>query len=211
MICPKGPGDPAREHIDGVEIYKYAPAPRGRGARRLRVGVRLQLAAHRVAQPARPPHGPVRRHPGLQPARHLLAARPAVARGRRAVRVRPPRSEPRAVPLPLRRARGVLQDASSTGCCSGSSGARSARPTTSSRRTSRTRRSPSAAAIAPRRRHGRAQRPGHAADAAHPPRAPALARRRQPRLPRHHGPAGRRRSGAPRGATSSCTVADAPT
>jgi len=27
VICPKGPGDPARQQIDGVAIYKYKPAP----------------------------------------------------------------------------------------------------------------------------------------------------------------------------------------
>lgn len=27
VICPKGPGDPSRQHIDGVDIYKYRPAP----------------------------------------------------------------------------------------------------------------------------------------------------------------------------------------
>lgn len=26
VICPKGPGDPARQHLDGVDIYKYDPA-----------------------------------------------------------------------------------------------------------------------------------------------------------------------------------------
>lgn len=31
VICPKGPGDPARQHIDGVDIYKYRPAPEARG------------------------------------------------------------------------------------------------------------------------------------------------------------------------------------
>ncbi|MCB1297619.1 MAG: glycosyltransferase family 4 protein [Microthrixaceae bacterium] len=31
VICPKGPGDPARQHIDGVDIYKYAPAPEAKG------------------------------------------------------------------------------------------------------------------------------------------------------------------------------------
>ncbi|MDQ4214265.1 glycosyltransferase family 4 protein [Microbacterium capsulatum] len=31
VICPKGPGDPAHEDIDGVHIYKYAPAPEARG------------------------------------------------------------------------------------------------------------------------------------------------------------------------------------
>ncbi|MEO8908100.1 MAG: glycosyltransferase family 4 protein [Microbacteriaceae bacterium] len=33
VICPKGPGDPARQHIDGVDIYKYAPAPEAEGFR----------------------------------------------------------------------------------------------------------------------------------------------------------------------------------
>ena len=31
VICPKGPGDPARQEIDGVRIYKYRPAPEARG------------------------------------------------------------------------------------------------------------------------------------------------------------------------------------
>jgi glycosyltransferase involved in cell wall biosynthesis len=31
VICPKGPGDPARQHIDGVDIYKYKPAPEAQG------------------------------------------------------------------------------------------------------------------------------------------------------------------------------------
>lgn len=31
VICPKGPGDPAFQHIDGVDIYKYAPAPEAEG------------------------------------------------------------------------------------------------------------------------------------------------------------------------------------
>lgn len=31
VICPKGPGDPAFEEIDGVRIHKYAPAPEARG------------------------------------------------------------------------------------------------------------------------------------------------------------------------------------
>lgn len=32
VICPKGPGDPGRETIDGVDILKYRPAPQARGA-----------------------------------------------------------------------------------------------------------------------------------------------------------------------------------
>src|SRR5262245_55418339 len=31
VICPKGPGDPARETLDGVHIYKYRPAPAASG------------------------------------------------------------------------------------------------------------------------------------------------------------------------------------
>lgn len=32
VICPKGPGDPSRQTIDGVRVYKYRPAPAARGA-----------------------------------------------------------------------------------------------------------------------------------------------------------------------------------
>jgi glycosyltransferase involved in cell wall biosynthesis len=31
VICPKGPGDPARAVLDGVHLYKYAPAPQADG------------------------------------------------------------------------------------------------------------------------------------------------------------------------------------
>ena len=31
VICPKGPGDPARQLIDGVHIYQYRPAPEAKG------------------------------------------------------------------------------------------------------------------------------------------------------------------------------------
>jgi acyl-CoA ligase (AMP-forming) (exosortase A-associated) len=31
VICPKGPGDPARQRLDGVDIYKYKPAPEANG------------------------------------------------------------------------------------------------------------------------------------------------------------------------------------
>ncbi|SDE16052.1 glycosyltransferase family 4 protein [Rhodococcus tukisamuensis] len=31
VICPKGPGDPGYEVVDGVAIYKYPPAPEARG------------------------------------------------------------------------------------------------------------------------------------------------------------------------------------
>ncbi len=31
VICPKGPGDPAFHEIEGIHIYKYAPAPEAQG------------------------------------------------------------------------------------------------------------------------------------------------------------------------------------
>ncbi|WP_153503485.1 glycosyltransferase family 4 protein [Cumulibacter manganitolerans] len=31
VICPKGPGDPGFQTIDGIDIYKYAPAPEAEG------------------------------------------------------------------------------------------------------------------------------------------------------------------------------------
>ena len=31
VICPKGPGDPARQVLDGVALYKYRPAPQAAG------------------------------------------------------------------------------------------------------------------------------------------------------------------------------------
>ena len=31
VICPKGPGDPSRQVIDGISIYKYKPAPEANG------------------------------------------------------------------------------------------------------------------------------------------------------------------------------------
>jgi glycosyltransferase involved in cell wall biosynthesis len=31
VICPKGPGDPSYEFLDGVHLYKYRPAPATRG------------------------------------------------------------------------------------------------------------------------------------------------------------------------------------
>jgi glycosyltransferase involved in cell wall biosynthesis len=31
VICPKGPDDPARQMIDGVDIFKYRPAPEAKG------------------------------------------------------------------------------------------------------------------------------------------------------------------------------------
>ena len=76
-ICPKGTGDPAYEELDGVHLYKYRPARPATGAKLAFVveflhGFLATLLARRsrCARRAR-----LRRHPGLQPARHLLAAR----------------------------------------------------------------------------------------------------------------------------------------
>jgi hypothetical protein len=35
VVCPKGPGDPSYQVIDGVQIYKYRPYSPGGGARLL--------------------------------------------------------------------------------------------------------------------------------------------------------------------------------
>jgi glycosyltransferase involved in cell wall biosynthesis len=40
VICPKGPGDPPRQVIDGIAIYKYRPAPEARGV----VGFGIEFA-----------------------------------------------------------------------------------------------------------------------------------------------------------------------
>jgi glycosyltransferase involved in cell wall biosynthesis len=40
VICPKGPGDPSRQTIDGVRIYKYRPAPMAQGV----VGYSVEFA-----------------------------------------------------------------------------------------------------------------------------------------------------------------------
>jgi len=31
VICPRGPGDARRQHLDGVDLYKYSPPPEARG------------------------------------------------------------------------------------------------------------------------------------------------------------------------------------
>src|SRR6476469_7407928 len=31
VICPKGPGDPPYQDLDGVQIFKYRPAPEAKG------------------------------------------------------------------------------------------------------------------------------------------------------------------------------------
>ena len=48
-ICPKGPGDPSRQTIDGVAIYKYRPAPEAEGLAGYAVEFVVLVAAHRAA------------------------------------------------------------------------------------------------------------------------------------------------------------------
>jgi hypothetical protein len=31
VVCPKGPGDPTHEKVDGVMLHKYRPSPAGSG------------------------------------------------------------------------------------------------------------------------------------------------------------------------------------
>ena len=78
---PERPGGPEqRQLIDGVHIYKYKSGAGGGGAVRFRAGVRYSLAAHGVAVAGRMASPPVRRHPGVQSAGHLLVARALLAR-----------------------------------------------------------------------------------------------------------------------------------
>ena len=114
VICPKGPGDPGRQTLDGVEIYKYRPAPQADGV----VGYVWEFAyswvadgdplGQGVATPAVPSHA------GVQPPGHLLAPCPPLEAPRRVLRVRPARPEPRVVPLSLRHASKSLRRSSST-------------------------------------------------------------------------------------------------
>ena len=102
VICPKGPGDPSRQTIEGIRIYKYRPAPVAVGL----VGYAfefvyswlrtawLSLIVRRdvgfdVIQACNPPD-----------TYWLLARLWKVARC--AVRLRPTRSEPRVVPVTIR-------------------------------------------------------------------------------------------------------------
>ncbi len=98
VICPRGERDGVRdsafETLDGVRIHRYAPPASADGRRVVRLGVRLLLDAHRAPVASHPPATPLRRHPGVQPAGHLLRPRPALQAVRRALRVRPPRSVP---------------------------------------------------------------------------------------------------------------------
>ncbi len=101
---PEGSGGPvSADHRRRAHLQVRAAAA-GRGAGRLRRRVRVLLAAHGRALARRTTARALPDHAGVQPAGHLLAAGPALARPRRAVRLRPARPEPRALPLPVRQA-----------------------------------------------------------------------------------------------------------
>ena len=193
---PAGGGHRPVQVVDGVRILAY-PAYAPGGGHRLPRRVRLLLPRDaRLRSGARRGRS-VRRRAGLQPSRHLLAARPVAAPPRRhPVRLRPPRPVPRALPVAVRGRPGVP-----TAGCSSLERRPSAPPTASPPRTSRT------AAIAGRAGASPSSTspscaPGRTRPAA-PARAgpvPAAARPRAPRrLPRRHGSAGRRRHRPRRG------------
>ena len=140
---PEGAGDPGVPAPRRGRALQVPALPPG-GSRRLRRRVRVlvphdgEAGAHGRAGAA------LRGHPGVQPARHLLAASAAVLRAPRriAVRLRPARPVPRALRVAVpRRGRACR-----TGSCWRWSGRPSAPPATSSRPTSPTAGRPSAAA-----------------------------------------------------------------
>ena len=104
VICPRGPGDPSRESLDGVMLYKYEPAPQAKGA----VGFAYEFAYSwaRTAWLSTV----IRRQRGFDviqacnPPAHILAAGSAVATVRDDLRLRPSRPQPGAVSLPVRSA-----------------------------------------------------------------------------------------------------------
>ena len=103
VICPKGPGDPSRQTIDGVAIYKYRPAPEAEGLLGFVVEFAYSLAADRAAVASR--CGAAGRFDVIQacnpPDTYWLLARLWRLAGR-AVRLRPARPQPRAVPVAVR-------------------------------------------------------------------------------------------------------------
>ena len=67
VVCPKGPGDPSYQVIDGVEIYKYRPYSPGRRRRYVLPGVRLLVPRHAEPGAQGRPGRSLRRGPELQP------------------------------------------------------------------------------------------------------------------------------------------------
>ena len=190
-----GAGDSAQEVLDGVLIRRYPPPPDTRGHRDLPVRVRVLLAANGAPRAARAPRRGLRRHPGVQPAGHVLGARAAVQARRQEVRLRPARPLPRGVRVAIseRLARPAPRPPPPR-----AGHVRRRRPrdlderlVSSDRHPTRERRE--------RGRHRRSDGTGSRAPSARCTE-PRLATRPQVpvRLPRRHGPAGRRRSRTPR-------------
>ena len=67
VVCPKGPGDPSYQVIDGVEIYKYRPYSPGGGAATFFVEYAYSFARHPDPVAQGRPGRSLRRSPELQP------------------------------------------------------------------------------------------------------------------------------------------------
>ena len=194
---PEGSRRPRAAGARRGRHLQVPPCPRGERPARLRRRVRVLVAADGAALSV-----VVRRERGFDviqacnpPDTYWLLAL-LWRRRRRAVRLRPPRPQPRAVPLAVRGA------AVGRGACAvrraalaraahvpgGGPGHLDERVVPSSR--------PRARWGAPGAHGGRAQRPGHPSDAAGGTRVGSCARRPPARLPGDHGPAGRRARGA---------------
>ena len=74
VVCPKGKGDPGYEVIDGVELYKYQPYAPGGSKLSFVAEYAYSFAATAWQTLLGAAARPVRGHPGVQPAGHLLAA-----------------------------------------------------------------------------------------------------------------------------------------
>ena len=93
VICPKAKGYSASfETLEGVAIYRYGLPIDAQGAIGFVLGIRLVLPAqlHEIG-PDRRRRPRLRRHPCLQSAGDVLAARLVLAPVRQALPVRPPR------------------------------------------------------------------------------------------------------------------------
>ena len=193
---PEGAGRPrARRPSTASRSTSTSRRPQAEGLLGFAVEFVYSLAAHGAAVAA-----------GVAAAAGSTSSRPATRRtptgcspgsgaARGAVRLRPARPEPRAVPVPVRRA-----DARAARCEYAAllwlerMTYRTADHVISTNESYQADRRSSAAAVDPAARHGRPQRAGHPADASGvPARAAARGRRHLAGLPRHHGPAGRRR------------------
>ena len=76
VVCPKAPGDPRTQCIDGVDVAQVPAAPAGDGASVTSVEYAWSLLMTAWLTRARVRRRTVRHDPGVQPARHLLDRRP---------------------------------------------------------------------------------------------------------------------------------------